>query len=65
MRFGDGPAPLPELRLTTEDGRAAPGVWHDWPSYTRLQTAGCYAYQVDSLSGSAVIVFAASDRMGP
>jgi hypothetical protein len=65
MRFGDGATPLPELRLTTEDGRGAPGAWHDWPGYTRLEAAGCYAYQVDSLSGSAVIVFAASDRMGP
>ncbi len=33
--------------------------WRSWPSETRLQASGCYAYQVDGTSFSEVIVFRA------
>jgi hypothetical protein len=48
--------PLPGLRLvrvSTDTG------WTDWPSETRLQAPGCYAYQVNGLTFSEVIVFQA------
>ena len=35
------------------------GGWREWPSYTRVQTAGCFAYQVDGMGFSTVIVFRA------
>ncbi len=31
--------------------------WVNWPSQTRVQVPGCYAYQVDGTTFSAVIVF--------
>lgn len=37
----------------------APGQWRGYPSYTRVQAPGCYAYQVDAASGTTVIVFRA------
>ncbi len=33
--------------------------WRSWPSETRLQASGCYAYQVDGTTFSEVIVFRA------
>lgn len=33
--------------------------WAKWPSFTRIQTAGCYAYQVDGLTFSEAMVFQA------
>jgi hypothetical protein len=64
----DGPHTLafdsgadPELVL--DPGQVVPpGGWRDYPSFTRLRAPGCYAYQVDALSGTTVIVFSA---MGP
>lgn len=38
---------------------ALPGGWRDYPSFTRLQAPGCYAYQVDTETDSTVIVFRA------
>ena len=34
--------------------------WANFPSYTRLQAPGCYAYQVDGYGFSEVMVFQAS-----
>ena len=45
--------PLPALRLL------GPPPETNWPSQTRLQGPGCYAYQVDGLTFSEVIVFQA------
>ncbi len=45
--------PLPALRLL------GPPPETNWPSQTRLQAPGCYAYQVDGLTWSSVIVFQA------
>jgi hypothetical protein len=35
------------------------GPWPNWPSYTLLQTPGCYAYQVDGPTFSYAIIFKA------
>jgi len=35
------------------------GGWRDYPSFTRLQAPGCYAYQVDTPAGTTVIIFRA------
>lgn len=45
--------PALNLRNTTT------GQWSTWVTYTRLKTPGCYAYQVDGLTFSEVIVFKA------
>jgi hypothetical protein len=58
LRFGEGPHPTAELQLPPGDGRAAttaPG-WSNWPTYTRVRAPGCYAYQVDGLDFSEIIV---------
>ncbi len=68
LRFEGDSAPERELRLWP-DGNAedpwpspSPGWAYGWrgrPSYTRVRAAGCYAYQVDGLGLSEVIVFRA------
>ncbi len=50
--------PLPALRLVAPVPRST-DPWENWPSQTRLQAPGCYAYQVDGSSFSTVIVFQA------
>ena len=50
--------PLPTLRLVAPVPRST-DPWENWPSQTRLQAPGCYAYQVDGSSFSTVIVFQA------
>jgi hypothetical protein len=50
--FGEGRVPYDELQLY-----AAPGKPPQWQSFTRVPGPGCYAYQVDTASGSAVIAF--------
>jgi hypothetical protein len=59
---GDGP-PLRELQLPPASAQMT--INHDrgyreWPSYTRVRTSGCYAYQVDGAAFSYVIVFRAA-----
>lgn len=56
LRFNDPAAA--ELLLAPKPP-ITPGGWRDYPSYTRLQAPGCYAYQIDAPSGSTVIVFRA------
>ena len=60
--FGSDPVPSPELVLEPSDevgvANAAPG-WHSFVAYTRVRAPGCYAYQVDTGSGSEAIVFKA------
>jgi hypothetical protein len=53
--FEGGKRPASELRL---DARR-PG-WKDFPTYTRVRVAGCYAYQIDGTSFSRVVVFRAA-----
>lgn len=48
---------LTELRI---DGQAVtPPSWPTWITFTRLATAGCYAYQVDGTSFEETITFQA------
>ncbi len=47
------PSPSPRPGWTYAYG------WRERPSYTRVRAAGCYAYQVDGLGLSEVIVFRA------
>lgn len=51
--FGEGHVPYDELQLQT--GSAGP----PWQSFTRVQSPGCYFYQVDGTSFSETIVFKA------
>ncbi len=63
LRFGQGADPASELQLdpaTALDG-SSPWDWPNWPTYTRLQRPGCYAYQIDGTSFSNVITFRAVD----
>jgi hypothetical protein len=57
--LGDGSAAYVNLQFPP--GRAPEGNhrWRNWPSETRLQASGCYAYQVDGTGFSEVIVFRA------
>jgi hypothetical protein len=55
--FGEGHTPYDELQLLGNAMDAPPG---QWPSFTRVQASGCYAYQVDGTSFSEVIVFRAA-----
>ncbi len=50
--------PLPALRLVAPVP-GEPDPWVNWPSLTRVQAPGCYAYQVDGSQLSAVLVFQA------
>jgi hypothetical protein len=52
--FEGGRHPTSELRLRGGT------TWRDFPSYTRVRAAGCYAYQIDGLTFSRVIVFRAA-----
>jgi hypothetical protein len=54
--FGEGHTPYDELQLL---GRAMGAPRGQWPSFTRVRSPGCYAYQVDGTSFSEVIVFRA------
>jgi hypothetical protein len=54
--FGEGHVPYDELQLL---GPAMGAPRGQWPSFTRVRGPGCYAYQVDGLSFSEVIVFRA------
>jgi hypothetical protein len=56
LRFND-PA-VDELVLAVKTP-TTPAGWRDYPSFTRLQGPGCYAYQVDAPTSSTVIVFRA------
>lgn len=66
LRFGEGASPESELRLDSNNSNNKTGTgWRDWPTYTRLRTPGCYAYQVDTEASSRVLVFRATDTMPP
>jgi hypothetical protein len=61
LGFGTGAVPYSELQLL-DAGRGAPqvsGRGRAWITYTRVQSGGCYAYQVDGAGFSEVIVFRA------
>jgi hypothetical protein len=52
--------PQSELRLNTSSYEGQSGGWRDYPSFTRLRTPGCYAYQIDTSAGTWSIVFTAN-----
>jgi hypothetical protein len=56
--LGDGPAAYANLQFPPGKQQGYHG-WRNWPSETRLQASGCYAYQVDGTMFSEVIVFRA------
>lgn len=60
--FGEGHVPVDELQLLTASTKTPgepPGA-REWPSYTRVRSPGCYAYQVDGSGFSETITFAAT-----
>jgi hypothetical protein len=56
LRFESGSDPPRALRF---DGAGLGDGWRHQPSYTRVRAPGCYAYQVDGIDLSVVIVFEA------
>jgi hypothetical protein len=66
VRFDVGAGkPLDELQLPPDYAADYSGGWRNFPSHTRLRTAGCYAYQVDGDGFSIVIVFRAEATSPP
>lgn len=60
--FGEGHVPVDELQLLTASSSSSgepPGA-REWDSFTRMRSAGCYAYQIDGSGFSEVIVFSAT-----
>ena len=55
MRFGT----TLDQQLVFDTSTSGGSPWPNFPSYTRLQAPGCYAYQVDGNNFSYVIVFQA------
>lgn len=53
------PTRLKELQLDTIANDASSAIWNEWPSYTVVRAAGCYAYQVDGTNFTETIVFKA------
>ncbi|MDQ6806340.1 MAG: hypothetical protein M3065_15565, partial [Actinomycetota bacterium] len=60
--FGEGHVPVDELQLLSASSSSSgePSGAREWPSFTRVRSAGCYAYQVDGTNFSEVIVFQAT-----
>jgi hypothetical protein len=59
--FGEGHVPVDELQVLTASTSSSgePSGAREWPSFTRMRTPGCYAYQIDGTNFSEVIVFQA------
>jgi hypothetical protein len=57
VRFDRGVPPQTEIRIGPTDGPYFRKHSRDRASYTRLEAAGCYAYQIDGVGFSRVIVF--------
>ena len=57
VRFDRGMPPAREIRIPPYPGAYYRTRARDRPSYTRLEAAGCYGYQIDGLGFSRVIVF--------
>ncbi len=58
LRFETGTPPPSELWIEAAP-TAGPLDWRNHPSYTRLQSPGCYMYQVDGLNFTETIIFEA------
>jgi hypothetical protein len=60
LRFEDGASPGLELDLPVDAGASSPGEepgWREWPSFTRVEASGCYAFQVDGTGFTETVVF--------
>ncbi|HEX7949745.1 MAG TPA: hypothetical protein VF494_05305 [Candidatus Limnocylindrales bacterium] len=58
-----GPTTTPTTELRLDQPTAVgetPAGWREWPSETYLSSAGCFAFQVDGVGFSQVLVFAAT-----
>jgi hypothetical protein len=54
------PPHVTEMRIPPETDAWTPGSdWPNWPSYTLVRVAGCYAWQIDGLDFSYTVVFLA------
>lgn len=53
-----GGSTLPQLLISSTSKQGSPIA--TWPSITRIQSSGCYAYQIDTPSKSMVLVFKAT-----
>jgi hypothetical protein len=56
LRFSQGGVLSGPEELRLDAGGPAP-IERAWPSYTLVQTTGCYAYQIDGTSFSTTVVF--------
>jgi hypothetical protein len=59
MGLGELQAPQPVLELPAGPSVNEAAGWRNWPSRTWVREPGCYAYQVDTETGSEIIVFRA------
>jgi hypothetical protein len=63
VQFGSGGTfPVEEFRLA-EGTAGSPGEepgWREWPSYTYVPALGCYAYQIDGVGFTKIVVFEAT-----
>ena len=58
LRFGLSTEPDTELLLHGAGASPNADGWRDFPSATRVQHTGCYAYQIDTASTSTIVVIA-------
>ncbi len=60
--FGEGHVPVDEMQLSGPAGTSPgePAGSREWPSFARVKSPGCYAFQVDGTSFSTTIVFRAT-----
>lgn len=69
LRFGDLDRQEDKLFFNqvtqAETNTSSPSSWRNWPSYTYVRAPGCYAYQVDGIDFSYVIVVQAVDALPP
>lgn len=69
LRFGETERQKDELffnEVTQAEANAnSPSGWRNWPSYSYVRAPGCYAYQVDGIGFSYVIVVQAVDALPP
>lgn len=55
VRFDEGAAPPPELQLPPAVAGVA--TWRNYPSSVRFRAPGCYAWQIDGVDFSEIVIF--------
>ena len=60
--FGEGHVPVDEMQLSGPAGTSPgePAGSREWPSFARVKSPGCYAFQVDGTSFTTTIVLRAT-----